>query len=563
MSPQVLPLSSRPVAASVAAGLPLADASRRVEAGFLDAGERLGKGSVALEGIMQAFGALMDQHNSAELGAAAASLDDVATHTDVALAHLDKERQQFAQLLANVAKAERPLSELRKSVRMIGIVAINARVVAAYNDDADGIEVFTVDIRALSDMATKTIGEFAAKYQKLTSAITADVAQRQAFEALYRGRLIQLAPGLRTALAQLHDWQTESARGAERTAELTGAVSRQLGQAVMALQIGDATRQRLEHIEAALEDQHDPDRAFVSALMTLEAAQLASATRAFETETETAAQAITGIAAAVDQIAREGSASAAAEVDSPLLRLASVVEEAVGVLEECAAELQQSERSVETVREAVAELVGYVEAVQRIESEMRLVSLNAAIRCAQLMERGRALNVIALQLRELTRETVTSANDTLSGLAEASRVMSALQADKANSAATGLASVREEAQSAIARLGAADASMAAAKTLLGRQGSTIVHDLMATVDVLNGFGDVVEDLLDLEVDLSARGTAGTSIDVAVAETHGSRFAAYRKTYTMKGERDVFDLLLGITLPVQSADREEEMDDIFL
>lgn len=562
MSPEALPLSSRPVAAIVAAGLPLADASRRVEAGFLDAGEQLGKCSTALEGIMQAFGALMDQHNSAELSEAAASLDDVAMQTDVALAHLDKERQQFAQLLATVTKSERPLSELRKSVRMIGIVAINARVVAAYNDDADGIEVFTVDIRALSDMATKTVGEFGAKYQKLTSAITADIAQRQAFEALYRGRLIKLAPGLRAALSQLRDWQAASAKGAGRTAELTGAVSRQLGQAVMALQIGDATRQRLEHIEAALEDQHDPDRAFVSALMSLEAAQLASTTRAFETETASAAQAIAGIAATVDQIAQEGNTNPVTEVDTPLLKLSSMVEEAVGVLEDCATELRQSERSVETVREAVAELVGYVEAVQRIDSEMRLVSLNAAIRCAQLMERGRALNVIALQLRELTRETVNSANEVLGGLEEASEVMSALKADNGNSAATGLASVRLEAQSAITLLGATDASMAAAKTLLSRRGSTIVHDLKATVDVLTGFGDVVEDLLDLEVDLSARGTAGTPIDVAVADMHAGRFAGYRKAYTMNIEREIFDRLFAATLPIEPADSKADLDDIF-
>jgi hypothetical protein len=41
---------------------------------------------------------------------------------------------------------------------------------------------------------------------------------------------------------------------------------------------------------------------------------------------------------------------------------------------------------------------------------------------------------------------------------------------------------------------------------------------------------------------------------------GSRFAAYRKTYTMKDE--VFDRLLGITLPVEPSESNADMDDTF-
>ena len=55
---------------------------------------------------------------------------------------------------------------------------------------------------------------------------------------------------MRAALGQLHQWREVSARGAEQTAGLTGAVSRQLGQAVMALQIGIPVA-RVEFMDAA------------------------------------------------------------------------------------------------------------------------------------------------------------------------------------------------------------------------------------------------------------------------------------------------------------------------
>lgn len=534
--------------------LGLAQASARIEAGFLAAGERLTGSSQVLERLLAAFDGLVRQHESPALAAAATELEAVADDTGIALATLDRERQQYAGLLAAVSRSERPLGDLRRTVRMIGIVAVNARVIAAHTDDADGIEVFTVDIRTLSAAAAETVAEFAARHAKVLEALTASIEQRRRFETLYRERLEALPAALKSALDRLRQWQVQSAREAGETAHLARGIAGQLGRAVMSLQIGDSTRQRLEHIDADLEDRDHPDANYVAALVTLQVAQIEATIGTFEAETASAVASIGGIADAVDRIVRSrGTAGSNGGAPSPLGAVAQMVDEAVGVLEDCATELQQSQRTIDAVNAAIVELIGYVETVRRIETEMRLVSLNAAIRCARLGDRGRALDVIAQQLRELTRETVSSASEAMAGLEQAGELMAGMGSGR--EASQGLDRVRERARQSLARLSGIDEEAAAAQTLLATDGSLIVRDLRAATSDLSELEDVVEALRDGQFELTARLPEEAPDFGAVA----AAFSAYRSRYSMAQEREIFDRLVG-TAPTTAADADQGVED---
>src|SRR5690606_3993006 len=102
--------------------------------------------------------------------------------------------------------------------------------------------------------------------------------------------------------------------------------------------------------------------------------------------------------------------------------LSAQLRTAVTILADFETERAKLETVATAVQATVKQLLGHVEAVQEIEANMRLVSLNAAVRCAQLGPRGASLTVIASQLRELTSETVVAAEAAMARLDESSRL---------------------------------------------------------------------------------------------------------------------------------------------
>ena len=220
----------------------------------------------------------------------------------------------------------------------------------------------------------------------------------------------------------------------------------------MAMQVGDSTRQRLEHIEAALArlgtlaDGNgnrdlglEPDlvpRALLDGL-TLETLQLEAVAHSFDSEVaeaERALSALAGEARTVMSKSRELYGDGA-RGQSPLSAFNAEIRDAIAVLRDCEAEREKLAQVAGSVDRIVKVLLGHVEAVREIEANMRLVSLNAAVRCAQLGPRGRALNVIAMQLRELTGETVIAAEAAMASLGEAARLAQSFSASSNGEAA--------------------------------------------------------------------------------------------------------------------------------
>jgi hypothetical protein len=179
-------------------------------------------------------------------------------------------------------------------------------------------------------------------------------------------------------------------------------------------------------------------------------------------------------------------------------------------------------------------LLDHVEAVREIESNMRLVSLNAAVRCAQLGPRGRALNVIARQLRELTGETVVAAESAMERLGEAAGLAQSFSAASSGEAAGQVAWLEQEAVSAVGLLETVDKRLSDALAVLGKAGPAAVAKLNDAAARLSSHADISEVMADTLVGLEA--LAGTPGEISAASL--PLLARLRKTYTMEAERKI-------------------------
>lgn len=561
-----------------AIGEGLATPREQIETTFVTVGARLSEGASMLNSITKVFEALPDQLQTPDLGEASIRLADVARQAQTISAMFATEQADLARLVKVVAAADQPISELRRTVKMMGIVAINARVVAAgVVGDSDDFDVFTTDIAKLSESASSTIQQFTAAYRQLTGEVSQAARQRGQFENAHADTLSELAVSMDTALAELANQRAISANGSAETGRVSRQIFGRIANAVMALQVGDATRQRIEHVESGIDALCDliedgslaegDDMTACGAMGGLQVAQLSSATDAFEGDVAEAGDALRDLAADARAIMDQSRAiyGKGDQADaSPLAALSKAVHHAAVVLRDCEVERGKLEQVANAVLATVSVLLSHVEAVQEIEANMRLVSLNAAVKCAQLGPRGAALNVIARQLRELTGETVIAAEASMTGLHEAAGLAQSFGAAANGDTAGRVGQLEQEATAALVLLQGVDRALAEALGTLDRDGPSVINLLGTAAMTFASQASSSETMRDLEMRLAALCPEIPSRRLPDPITE--MLAIHRRRYTMDAERKTHEHLFGADTSAppaaEPAAAEGNLDDLF-
>lgn len=561
-----------------------------IDGAFVTVGSRLAECAEILARITGTFEALPVDLEGPDLTEATDRLAVVGRRAGEISVSLGAEQADLNCLVTALARAAHPISDLRRTVKMMSIVAINARVVAAgVIDELEDFGVFTTDIAQLSDSATTTIANFSRTYMSLTGVVEEAAATRAAFETAHRDTLTALATELHSDLAEVTEQRLQSVRSSAVTGQMSRAIADRVATTVMALQVGDATRQRVEHVEAALRDlsllippcvagedqaelggEGDPATNLIAPITELQRRQLAGARESLVVEMAAGADALGQLSHDVQAVLDHArSVYGSAENRSALSELHGAVRRAVTVLRDCEGEREKLDRVAGTVSATVKVLLDHVEAVQEIEYKMRLVSLNAAVKCAQLGPRGRALDVIAQQLRTLTGETVTSAHEAVERLNEAA-TYSAAFTHSAGAGAGRVGDLEREAAAALAQLETVGLRMKRALVELYADGPRVAERLDGAVDSLANHGAISEALSDIEfsiAELVRPGDAEGHAQHGGGGDHSPELTEFlstlRKRYTMDAERRLHDAFTGIEVVEPVADGGGgALDDLF-
>lgn len=530
------PFDQAPARLLAAAGS-LAVPRDAIDDAFVSAGNKLSECASTLSRLTATFESLPAELESPELAAATDRLALVGRRARAIADTLATEQEDIARLVQVVASASHPIDELRRQVKMMSIVAINARVIAAgIVTDTDDFDVFTTDIAKLSDSAAATIAEFAHTYQQLASAVREAASARGSFETTHRATLSALAAELESGLAEVTAQRRRSIEISADTGRTSRDIEARVATAVMALQVGDSTRQRVEHVETALRELAAADPVIVPAIAELQRLQLISARESLSAEMASGEAALGDLARDATRALAQVRDTHGAGGGSGLASLQGALQKAVVVLRGYEVEREKLDKVANAVAETVRVLLGHVEAVQDVEYEMRLVSLNAAVKCAQLGPRGRALDVISSQLRALTGETVGSAHSAVERLNEAASVANAFTAATGDIAATRASAMEQEAVSGLDLLAAIGARMAAAMRDLDRDGPVIARRI---TEAMHDFGEhdaISEALSDVEFTLTDLAGPG--------DVPADYLGTLRKRYTMDMERRIHDRFAG-------------------
>ncbi|MGW1420925.1 hypothetical protein ACWAT4_12540 [Bradyrhizobium manausense] len=553
----------------------LARPRQAIEQSFLQMGDGLGNCVKLLELLSAAHEALPVELSSAEFSTAAQMLVDIRDHVNaIAVSHAD-EKDHVGLLAEMTARVEQPMSDLRATVRAIGQISTNARIVAAgFGASNQDVTAFTSDMASLAQKVNEAVDAFSLGYERLSKRLTAARLTNSTFVARHGNTIAQIAKTLESELETIAVFRKQVESIADERAATTSQIRSGIGRAIFALQIGDITRQRIEHVEKAcglLRDRShvQASQEAMAAIGRLQLVQLDQAIGRFEGEVADLAENINGLSKNAVAVLNDGSNEAQTLLSAgseSLSRIAGELRHICSLLGEFERARVEQERIVDDVTRSVAEMVGHLQSIRAIEQQIRMLSFNATIQCCSVDdgEEGRGLGAVAQQLRELSNQTVAAASAIMAGLKCADDQTQVLMNERNALDSQQIDAVREGAAAAIGVFervaGRLRASTERIKTV-GRRTVWLLGMTSQRVSdrqrISNGWRLAHSKLEQFMA------TASDNPDPDAVE-QGLR-EELRSVYTMEDERRTYDEFFSIesSAPASADQNSEDLDDMFL
>lgn len=404
----------------------LENARSLIETRFSHAGERLA-GSLDMVGsLIESLDRLGVTLNAQSVSNTTDELLSTAAGL-TALPDAQRGRLSYLNQLKNAGAAlEIHIDGMRVTLRYLRAFAMNVRIAAGSTARASAeFAGFAESMCDQLDLGVSQLNELADELTRLIERLE----EAEAFERGLDGKYKALIPAVpdklvidAKAIGQQH---TRIAEVAISVASIARDIQMKVGKALVALQIGDITRQRIEHVQRAIEvTEAAVSQADLSAearnraqrrLLHMVADQMADTASDFETEAMKVTRSLSGMARdtadilSIDTLSTAGGEGGLRDLETGLGN--------VGVLiGEVSAAMANADRiSCETVS-AVDALARRVDTIHRVKRDIQQMAINSNLRCNRLGDIGKPLSVIASEMGSHASQLEESADQTLGSL---------------------------------------------------------------------------------------------------------------------------------------------------
>lgn len=392
----------------------LAEVARGLDARFVAAGTALAQAYEVVETLVSALERVTGAMEEAGAAAAIATMRATADRL-IRLPTLQAERGvALSEVLQISVVLREDIDQVHRTLSFLRICGLNIKVAAAgmgeFGTFADNMitkldvaETEMAGIVAEIDVLAQNVPDVFRVERQLAAecaAVVPDVPNRLAADAL-----------------ALQQHQAGLAEQATKVASVARDVRARVATALGALQIGDITRQRIEHVvegvqavEAIGAAHPELDGASVAAIrsqvIAMLAAQMADATKDFQRETALLMQSLHGIAphaAALLAFGRSGDADAPGSRGNREAVFLAELEKSVAEAESVTGRLRVADaqsQQLGNATSATAEDLGVrLRNVHRVKNDVQQMAWNTDLRCYRMGDDGRGLAVVASEIR--------------------------------------------------------------------------------------------------------------------------------------------------------------------
>jgi hypothetical protein len=322
--------------------------------------------------------------------------------------------QTMVEMLSQVNAIRTPLERMNQVRSMLRIVSVLSKIECGRLDSTiSDITNLSVDIDLLAREVQQQLEGMIQDIEILTNQLREGKRELKKFEQEGRmetSDLIQrteavLGPALRRSEASLMN--------ARNIDEQFVAFSRSTDKVVMSLQSEDLARQRVEHVQEALQrvatslDAGDHVES-CAGLLVLQRAQLLSTRNLVADSIQTIGSSLRSLEPRIqDLLSRTSLLAKETEEDSQSFAdlIDASLNDVTRVFQQCSASATAVTSTVKGVLPSVEKMLQYAYALRDIESSVRLISLNATVKTAQLGFEGVSMSILATELQTITKQS--------------------------------------------------------------------------------------------------------------------------------------------------------------
>lgn len=389
------------------------DVSSRIEHVFAQVGHELGRGHLIFKELNQGLAALSEELSGAEIEGAATALQEVSARLSELAETLPAESTLLATIGTSTAEASSLLKPLFKHIQMITIIARSARIEAASLDgDREGFLAFTQEAYDLGKAVQGSIEGCARDQQRLSEAVVTAAGRQKEFESRYRNQLLAESAELGEAYSGLREQRRRSSQLADLAGASTRKIAEAVGSAIISLQAGDSTRQRLEHVSHGLGLVSEASPSLVPgpvasddgarAICQLQAALLRDAQREFGSDIGQIVRALTAILHDAGNLVGHGRTlfgGAEGGSSSFLARIKQTLAHASTLIATCESAGRSVDEALAIVEDTLAKFRQAIAGLAEATVDITLIGMNAGLKASHLGSRGSAFVVIANELK--------------------------------------------------------------------------------------------------------------------------------------------------------------------
>lgn len=494
-----------------------------------------------------------------------------------------KDAKAFVQdLRDNGRKMSSTLKDLSKIIQSSNIVSLNARIIAqSHRHKALGAQLVRLaeSISDISGDATNLVSEM---FDVIDTIVTTTEDMGQNVEARARALFSTLKPkakALEAALISLEKGMKAASTASAWLSDYVAVAEKDVSEVISALQVGDRSRQRAEHVRFITEraSLHPPHSTEAASLTLLARAQMQETVTETITDTRKARQLFASLRerqkdflARCEEIARsfQDSAYALANAAAPI----------DGKAFDFAASAEAEQRTQERLNEADTALASHSKVLSDNAFQMQLAALNTIITCARGFKQAMDMIMISQQINEVISEAPVTFDKFAETMEQTKAKMQAWAAREAEGGEGADISHMDNEDPALQQ-----AREVLEKLLPSLEGDApqIAHAIVSSADSFENFVEELELLDQVEK------VALTPLPLdrgLVSEAFIDHLAEIHKVYTMQAERDIQDVMFSqlkeeepaiedaapVTAPAAAApaaaepaaEAEDDLDDIF-
>lgn len=403
----------------------LTQIAAELDARFVRAGDALAAAIELSEQIVGGLDAIVSALDARDADAATDDLAEVAAAITALPAALTARGRRIATITDIAALLRAHVLDMHRSLRMLRAYGMNIKIAAA------GEAQFVSFVEGMEDKIAAGEALLTEVIRALNALDAAVVGVQQADRRL-AGDCAHAVPALPQRLLAdaraLGEHRSGNAQIAVRVGAIARAIQTKVARLLHAMQIGDRTRQRLDHVVAALEllDARTYPPAARAHVERLLAAQLAQIVQDFERETGALIGNLQGL---LPDVAALGAllADQAGEVDrGTLIRLDRSVSDADRIIVPLRAAQRQAEEMGRLIAATVSDLTARIDGLGAIRTDVQEIATNTRLLCRQHSDIGRAVAVVAQEV-DLSASglgtTATEVGRTIGELGTAQRLL--------------------------------------------------------------------------------------------------------------------------------------------